>query len=60
MKNTAPIRKQILLNKDTDRMLREISNASYTNHSQKLRELIKNDYQNLRKQVNEVNQFKIA
>ena len=49
MKNTAPIRKQILLNKDTDRMLREISNASYTNHSQKLRELIKNDYQNLRK-----------
>ena len=45
------VKKHILLNNETNQMLKEISNASYTNASQKIRSLIADDYQKLNNQI---------
>ena len=50
------IKRHINLNNETNRMLREISNASYTNASQKIRSLIADDYLKLKEQINNAHQ----
>ena len=50
------IKRHINLNNETNRMLKEISNASYTNASQKIRSLIADDYLKLKEQINNAHQ----
>ena len=54
--NNRIVKRHINLNNETNRMLREISNASYTNASQKIRSLIADDYLKLKEQINNAHQ----